>query len=367
MFFVSLAFDSLYGIITQMSSLERALLWTVRISLALLFLTPLIVTSFFFFPFITGKNFFFRIVTEIMFGAWVMLAFIAPAYRPKKSFIFTALFIFIGSLVFATLLGENPYHSFWSNFERMEGLVTYLHLFALFLVAGHTIKNPREWSFYLIISLTASVFVGLYGFCEHFFYSTAQFCKTGSEGGRIFSTFGNFIYLAVYALFQMFIAAGLFIGSKDRFLKIVFGGIFFINLYMFILSGSRGASVGLIAGLFVMAVCFIISLRKTAYKYFVAALALFLVALPFISHVLVVKNIVTGSSNIIYRLGTLPLKNLADQPRIKIWKIGLVAFQNRPIFGWGPENFIVPYGRFYDATLFGNEAWFDRVHNMSLE
>lgn len=362
-----LAFRLLYGIMKRMSLLERVLLWTIRISLALLFLTPIIITSFFFFPFITGKGFFFRIVTEIMFGAWAMLALIVPAYRPKKSFIFIALSIFIGSLVLATLFGENPYHSFWSNFERMEGLITYLHLFALFLVAGHMIKSAKEWYFYLVISLVVSVFVGLYGFCEHFFYTTSEFCRTGSEGGRIFSTLGNFIYLAVYSMFHMFIAIGLFSSIKDRFLKIFFGLVFLLNFFVFILAGSRGAGVGLIVGLFTMALCFIFSLRKTTYKYLAAAMALFIIASPFIVHTLVAKNIISDSGNIFYRLGTLPIKNLTDQPRIKIWSMGLAAVRERPLFGWGPENFIIPYAKYYDPTLYGNEPWFDRVHNMSLQ
>jgi tetratricopeptide (TPR) repeat protein len=50
-----------------------------------------------------------------------------------------------------------------------------------------------------------------------------------------------------------------------------------------------------------------------------------------------------------------------------IWGIGLRALQERPLLGWGPENFIIPYGKYYNANLFGNEPWFDRTHNMFIE
>lgn len=37
------------------------------------------------------------------------------------------------------------------------------------------------------------------------------------------------------------------------------------------------------------------------------------------------------------------------------------------MLGWGQENFIIPYARHYNPSMFGNEPWFDRSHNMFLE
>ena len=48
--------------------------------------------------------------------------------------------------------------------------------------------------------------------------------------------------------------------------------------------------------------------------------------------------------------------------------MGLKGFQERPILGWGPENFNVVFLRYFDPRVFmseyGGEIWFDRVHNI---
>ncbi|KKU80214.1 MAG: hypothetical protein UY07_C0049G0004 [Parcubacteria group bacterium GW2011_GWA1_47_8] len=98
-----------------------------------------------FFPYIVGKNFAFRIVVEIMFAGWVVLAAIDPAYRPKKSYLLGALAAFVGIITLAAIFGENPTKSFWSNFERMEGVVTYFHVFAYFIAACSNGRGYSPW------------------------------------------------------------------------------------------------------------------------------------------------------------------------------------------------------------------------------
>ncbi|KKT37084.1 MAG: hypothetical protein UW25_C0002G0030 [Candidatus Nomurabacteria bacterium GW2011_GWB1_44_12] len=117
-----------------------------------------------FFPFIVGKNFAFRIVVEIMFSAWVVLAFIDPAYRPKKSWLLGAFVAFISILTISAIFGENPAKSFWSNFERMEGLVTYFHLFAYFIVASTVLTVRDLWRPYLNFHLGAGVIMAVTAF-----------------------------------------------------------------------------------------------------------------------------------------------------------------------------------------------------------
>ena len=98
-----------------------------------------------FFPFITGKNFFFRIVVEILFALWAIAAIFDKKYRPRTSPIFWAVLAIVGVLTLSTIFGENPYRSFWSNYERMEGLVTHLHLLAYFIILICMFKNETDW------------------------------------------------------------------------------------------------------------------------------------------------------------------------------------------------------------------------------
>ena len=92
-----------------------------------------------FFPFITGKGFYFRIIVEIIFALWVIIALFDSRFRPRMTPVMWALGATLAILTLSTIFGENPYRSFWSNYERMEGLVGHLHLFAVFFVLNSRI------------------------------------------------------------------------------------------------------------------------------------------------------------------------------------------------------------------------------------
>jgi len=147
-----------------MTTLEKTLLWIARIGVFALPFICLYVASPLFFPFITGKNFAFRIIVELSFGAWLTLALINPVYRPKRSWIIWAFLAFIAVIAVADAQGVNPFKSFWSNFERMDGWVTIAHLFAYLLVASVVINTERLWKWLLHTSLGVSVCATLDGF-----------------------------------------------------------------------------------------------------------------------------------------------------------------------------------------------------------
>ena len=127
------------------NQLKSVLLWIIKGGLFIVPFIPLYVSKVLFFPYITGKAFVFRIIVEIVFAAWALLAIFYKEYRPKKTPLLIALSIFIAVVTLANIFGVNPSFSFCSNYERMEGLVAYLHLFEYFLVFGdqHTDLGVR--------------------------------------------------------------------------------------------------------------------------------------------------------------------------------------------------------------------------------
>ncbi len=134
-------------------TLNKALRWISILSIFAIAFVPLVVSSYLFFPYITGKNVLFRALVEIGFGAWLILAFRDRRYRLPVSFITVALGAFLFILFIADLHGVYWYKSFWSNFERMEGLVTHIHLFLYFLVVSAMIKGENLWRRFFQTSL----------------------------------------------------------------------------------------------------------------------------------------------------------------------------------------------------------------------
>src|SRR3989344_2052040 len=185
--------------------LEKTLRWTVLASIFLLTLIPFYIAQSLFFPFITGKNFSFRILVEIMTAGWLALALVYPAYRPRRSWILAVFAVFVVVVALADALGAYPFKSFWSNYERMDGWVTLAHLFVLVVVASSMLNTAKLWRTFWQTALGVSIAAAGYGFLQ--LVGVASLTVGFSSLSRLDATFGNPIYLAVYMLFHVFIAA----------------------------------------------------------------------------------------------------------------------------------------------------------------
>lgn len=330
------------------------------------FLLPFIVfivPNTMFFPFITGKNFAFRILVEILFALWAILAVYDSAYRLKRSWVAVAVGAFIGVMAVADILGANFGVSFWSNYERMEGLVALLHFGAYFLVVSSVLTTEKLWERLLQTSLGASVIMGGYGILQ----LTGQLViHQGST--RIDATLGNATYLAVYALFHIFIASFLMArNGVSRGMRFVYGAVFFLNLFVLYSTQTRGAILGLIAG--VGLTVFLIALfekeNKVARKISVGVIVGILVLIGLFS-TFKDSSFVRGNQTL-NRFATISFTEQTTKSRFQIWGLAIEGFKENPILGWGQDNFILVFNKYYDPRLYSQEPFFDRAHNVFLD
>src|SRR6185437_1373643 len=114
--------------------------WVALGTLFLIPFTPLVVANVFFFPFITGKAFFFRLLVEVAVAAWIVLACLDRAYRPRFSWIGVIAVVFVAWMFVADAFAMNAAKAFWSNFERMEGWVLLIHLLGLFFASSAVLR-----------------------------------------------------------------------------------------------------------------------------------------------------------------------------------------------------------------------------------
>src|SRR3989344_4602788 len=180
---------------------ERFLRWAGVAGLFLIPVIPFIISTNMFFPFITGKNFAFRILVELLTGIWLLLALKNPAYRPRFSWILAALGLFTLWMAVATGMSVDPTKSFWSNFERMEGYITVLHLFAYFIVAASILHATRLWTRFFEFSVIVSAAIGVYALCQ-----AIGFIPIDQGATRITATLGNAIYFGIYLVFNIYLA-----------------------------------------------------------------------------------------------------------------------------------------------------------------
>lgn len=143
------------------ASLIRYAVAAIRWGIYAVLLTPLAVSPSTVYPFVVGKIIAFRVVVEVLFFLWIIVSLADPARRPRGSWLSFSVLAYLVSLLLATIFSLNPSRSFWSNAERMEGLVTLLHYIAFFFIIAATFRNePHTWRrffrFSILVSLTVS-------------------------------------------------------------------------------------------------------------------------------------------------------------------------------------------------------------------
>jgi O-antigen ligase/tetratricopeptide (TPR) repeat protein len=334
-----------------------------KVIVAGLFLIPIVpfyVTSALFFPFITGKAFMFRILVEIIFGFWLILCLEDKSYRPQKSWIIYAMSIFVGLIAISDIFSGHFLKSFWSNFERMEGLVTLLHLLAYLLVLVSFVKTEKMWQKLLQTSVGVSILIGFWGLFQFF----GKFTSIQS-GHRLDGSFGNASYLAIYMLFHIFITAFLLSRYQgQKFVKWLYAAIIAFQTFILFFTATRGTILALVGGLLITLVLVLIFEReRLRLRKISAGLLLLLVVLGGLFVSLRESDFVKGIDPL-RRLASISLNEKTTASRFLIWEMAYEGFKEKPIFGWGQENFIFVFEKYYNPAMYAQEPWFDRAHNV---
>ena len=345
------------------SELRSISLWLIKAGLFIIPFIPLYVSKVLFFPYITGKAFAFRIIVEIVFAAWIFLAIFYEEYRPKLTPLLIAVSAFIFIVTLATVFGVNPIKSFWSNFERMEGLVSYLHLFAYFLALTHVFQK-KDWKIFLNLFVIAAVYENSYAFLQ----KLGILMSPQGGANRTDGTIGNPTYLAGYLIFILGFCLLLWLDAKEKWQKYFYWLMSAWTLATIYFTASRGPTLGILGGIIFFAVLYSIFKRTREPKEILfkkitvaALLALILISagIWFFREVPLIK-----SNPVLSRLTSLSLSERTVTSRFTIWGMSFEGFKEHPILGWGPGNYEIVFSKYFKPELWRQEPWFDRSHNI---
>ncbi|MBU1045545.1 O-antigen ligase family protein [Patescibacteria group bacterium] len=345
-----------------MTKIESVCIKIIRTSFYLILLAPLVIAPGLIYPFSVSKALFFYFFTEVIFFTWLILVACSTKYRPKKNTILLLFSFFILILILTTIFGANPSQSFWSDFGRMEGLLMWLHLFAFFVVITSVFKK-QKWLNFIIFSVVSATIGSL----------TFWFDKTGfpglppSESG---SFIGNSSFLASYLLFNIYFAIYAFFALKKKndfkfwfldkakgALRCLMGSGVIIMLATLIASGGRAFIISFLATLPLLLFLWLIFLGKKGEIIILGKIGLLIWIAVFLSLIILLltpNSIVQNKFN-----------DMTNGARTIVWKEAWEAFLERPILGWGIENFMVATNKSFDPhLLYIGEYGFDRAHNI---
>lgn len=348
--------------------MKKALEWFIKFFIYAAFFAPLLVVpTSFIFPFIVPKILLFRSLVAFILGGYILLLFLnKEEYKIQFTPVNLVLSVFIVSFALSTFIGVDPYHSFWDNHERMLGLFTILHYFAYFIVCGAVFKNWKDWSLALKIFLFAGSIVMFIGAMQ----INNPFLLMNQGNDRVASTLGNPIYVSGYGLFLFFTALLLFAREKSnwwRFFEVVMA---FFALLGIVYGGSRGAMLGFVAGFGALLLGYVIILKNTGKNTKKALWAVILFCV-----LLVALFYTNRNSEFVHkipalgRFASISVASLVNSPRFIAWKIAIEGWRERPVFGWGPNNFFYAFNKYYNPKSLEmgyGETWFDNAHNIIL-
>tara|TARA_S200000501_G_scaffold134081_1_gene126876 strand:+ start:791 stop:3598 length:2808 start_codon:yes stop_codon:yes gene_type:complete len=272
--------------------------------LSLILFMPLVVSPETVFPYVVGKSFWFKGITYFIAGFYLILLSANRSYFPDKNFLILIFSIFVLIQALAALAGSSPVNSFWSNWERMEGVTDYFHWLLLIIVSSSVLRNEKSWIKLLKINVFAGFTVSFLGLLEFFdlvipilfgldiFPSVVNPEQSYTLGERVESTIGNPAYLASYLSIISFVSIGLIVREfqisyidsiKKTYLNFNFNSKLFVwisilglvvSIWTIFNSGSRGSLIGIFTGL-MFTISILVYKREDLRRYLYGALAVF--------------------------------------------------------------------------------------------
>ena len=319
-------------------------------------LYPLAVWSGFLFPFITGKTLFLYALIEVLCALWLIAVMRgAISLRPLRSAVAFAFGTFLLLFGITSVFGVDFWRSFWSTYERMDGLLTWIHLGAFFIVLTTT-ASEKLWRRLTAVSFFVYFLVSL---------SAVLIWFISGIDARVGGVFDNPSYLASYTLLHIFLIGYVYSRVHTHTMRLTLIGLLFLGILALIASGTRGAFLGLASGGVLIAlfslwrrIAFVTNVSILIRGIFVGGIALALFAGVWGAGAF--YNSISSSGRTI----PVSVEKVLAEPRIAVWHVAWQGIKERPLLGWGGGAFSDVFDTWYDPKLSLEEPWFDRAHSI---
>ena len=295
--------------------------------------------------------------------AWLLLGVLllvaaADGVRVPRSPLFIAFSCLVGVEILTTATATNRYVALYGEVGRYLGLTTYL-VFALVAIAiAVGLDYPRRASWLGWTLAAASLVTAGYAGLQAIGADPIRWADRdpvarpfGTTGNPDF--YGQFLSAAVVAA----AAVVLFAGSGRPRLRLAAAAFGVVSIVLLVLTSTRGAVIGVVAGAVVLGVLWI--RRAGATRSTLARLSLGSLAL------LAALGLVVLSTPLGDRLVALTnVENIQD--RVLIYTSATQIFLDHPVLGVGFENFAVAYPAYEQAEGIKNNRTQTSAHNWIL-
>lgn len=293
----------------------------------------------------------------------------------KSPITLSLLILLIVSFV-SSLSGVDFQMSFWSKTTRMSGLFYYVHI-GLFYLFITTLFNEES-----TLKKLLKVFLFSTGICS----IGALLSKDGlnlilTDVTWSGFTFGNSSFAAMY-FYAAFLLSVYFVAIhknlSQKWWLFFIPLIFIINPYILnrdvwignistfgsLIGEAQATSITVFVSIALLFVFWLLSKIKKVPTRKIAIWVCTSIGILFASIAIHSFLSTDGYLQKIYL-------QQASKSRPIVWNLSKESIKERPVFGWGVDNFDRSFEKNYDTALLemknGGEAWFDRAHNIFID
>jgi len=344
---------------------EKILKYIIWVGLIGICFIPLLVRGSYYFPFIVPKTLAFRIIVEILFLAFLGLAVIKKEYRPKINLVLVLFFLYLITIFISSALAGTFQLSFWSNNERSEGLLLMAHLFLFLLILSNFLRRIKDWIVLFEFSFLSSLLVSFVALGQHLNWS---WLIESSGGARLASTLGNAGYVAGYLIFNIFFGLLLFFFRKNKYFRLYYILGILLQVFVVLNTLTRGGIIALSFSIFAF-ICYFVFYHSKSNKLIRNSGIVALLLMVIFSGFLFLNRQAdwVQKNNVLEKIVSISPNAPTAQNRLMTWNSAYQGFKEKPILGYGYENFYQVFDKYFNPKIYrhaGSVIWFDRAHNM---
>ncbi len=332
--------------------------------------TPFLVNIHSYFPFIVTKATVFRLIVEAMLVCWVLWLVSKKRSHITLSPLAKAVIIYGVILLISAFFGVDTHFSLFSGNERADGVLGLAHFILFFLI----IATAFDWKEIEKV-LKAQLGIGvLYSFIALLAYSGVGAITSRFTSDRLAGYTGNPSFFATYLIFNAFLALYFYFRQFQEDNKIFNWWLlpFAFQSVLIFVTATRGGMLGYFAALLLVGGGIVLGLKDKQYQLLRRlTVAILLIGVVFAGLTYSLRDTSFVQNNIgLKRFTSISLKSPTAVSRILSAGTAWRSFLQKPLIGWGPENYEAAYVTNFNPKVIEylpGDFYFDRAHNKPME
>lgn len=277
-------------------------------------------------------------------------------YIDKKMDI--ALLLFLAAAFLSMVFSIKPYVSFYGQYTRQVGFVSYLYLFLVYFIGSQLFRDDNKRDAAIKVTVLTGAIVSFYAILQY--YKLDPFGTPLITGTKPVSTLGHNVFLGGF-LVIIFPFSLLGFIRKRNLLNVIFPMLTGLGI---LVSQCRAAYMAVFISALIILILYPFLYKSEDASKFKKLSVYIILTILFITAALVLLIILIPDNHFISRI--ISILDIESSARLLIWRDSFSAYKVHPFTGSGIATFssVFEYFRSYELRMLEPKNYFDNAHNI---